>query len=257
MRHRLQPGRLEGTPGCRHSRTPRRDLPCRRPLLSGPPLHRTSREHRALLQTTPHPGVRLRYTAPLLLAPLVIVLSGAVPRSGEDLGVQAAPTTARRSNAADMGAPTTRSRSQLDPRRTKVTLDPRGDQRPHLGSHQRALPLVPRTKAPQPYLNDHADGCLPERLPFDRSWRSGPDAASTMMRRRGDGFSLVGRAGRSERHSGQSARTLDMHHHICGAARPAYNSRSCNRRSGCRCCGPAPASRPTCASSRGASVARA
>ena len=49
---------------------------------------------------------------------------------------------------------------------------------------------------------------------------------------------------------GQTARILDMHHHIQGAADGAA-ARCCRPRSGCRCCAPAPASRRSCAREQG------
>ena len=53
---------------------------------------------------------------------------------------------------------------------------------------------------------------------------------------------------------GQTARMLDMHHHIQGAGRGA-SSRWWRPRCGCRCCAPARASRRSCAASRAASAA--
>ena len=81
---------------------------------------------------------------------------------------------------------------------------------------------------------------------------SGPGAQHDAARR-ADGFPLARRDARTHRARPRASWTCTT----TSAAPPRRSSsRCCRPRSGCRCCAPAPASRPSCASSRGASAAR-
>ena len=110
-------------------RTPRRDLPRRRPLLLARALHRTRREHRAPAAGHARAGVRRRAAAAALLAAAGDRV-GAVPRVRRALRRRRRRQRRGRAALHDLGAGEPGLHPQLDPRRARGgAVDPRGDRR--------------------------------------------------------------------------------------------------------------------------------
>ena len=207
-----------------------RDLPRRRSLLLVRPLPRARREHRARARGHAHAGLDAELPPTQCWRPRGHRLRRAVRRLRRALGDGAAGMGERRPALHDVGRGEPRSRSALDLRRARErALDPRGAEPRDLGGDERALPVVRERRGARRSTSSDRDG-------FYRSIRRATQLSlgllrSTMLHDAPLDFMWLGVL--LER-VGQTARMLDVHHHVfTQPAEPA--ARSWRPRCGSRC----------------------